>query len=345
MGSLVRESIDLISDLVCRTCDLDRRSQQAHWVRHVIEAWCDAAGMFPADYVIADTVNTDAELPPFAQFVVNFGVRYKARRISHVLHEINATYQLDADAFVPPLDFDLVDELKRQVGDCLRSLYEFETEQFLQRLPVARIRQLFCSPETGPRPPPGQFASLRRAELTELFTEIGTTCGLVGISGDLDEILSSPLVMSLHPKLREAVLSGYLGWPYSDIVLLPAINALGLNGNALEEVLVDRISPNDAKSVCIGPDCAPLRGETAIGFGGFLDRASRQNDYLWGRVHAIDRLIDIVASTLDPAVVGALPDFAAFKKSAFEAMLVQEADRLTDIPEVVAAVVAAVAKL
>lgn len=345
MGSLVREAIELISDLVCRTCDLDRRSQHARWVRDVIESWCEAAGMFPGDYVIPDTVTVNAELPPFAQFVVNFGVRYKARRIAHVLNEINATYQLDAEAFSPPLNFDLVDELKRQVGNSLRGLYVFETPQFLQKLPAATIRDLFCPAESGPRPHPVQFVRLRRTELTDLFATIGTICGLAGISGDLDELLSSPLVMSLHPKLREAVLSGYLGWPYSDIVLLPAINALGFNGNALEEVLIDRISPKDARSVCIGPDCAPLRGEAAIGFGGFLDRASRQNDYLWGRIHAIDRLIDIVASTFDPSGDAGLPDFAAFKKSALECMLLQEGDRLADIPDVVDAVRSAVAKL
>jgi len=345
MGSLVREAIELISDLLCRTCDLDRRSQHAHWVRYVIEAWCEAAGMFPGDYVIPDTVKVDAELPPFAQFVVNFGVRYKARRIAHVLHEINATYQLDAGAFSPPLNFDLVDELKRQVGNSLRSLYVFETPQFLQKLPAATIRQLFCPPESGPRPHPIQFVSLRGTELTDLFASIGTVCGLAGISGDLDDIMSSPLVMSLHPKLREAVLSGYLGWPYSDIVLLPAINALGLNGNTFEEVLVDRISPKDARSICIDPDCAPLRGEAAIGFGGFLDRASRQNDYLWGRIHAIDRLIDIVASTVDTDGDANLLDIAAFKKLAFERMLVDEGDRLADVADIVEAVRSAVAKL
>lgn len=140
-------------------------------------------------------------------------------------------------------------------------------------------------------------------------------------------------------------MAGYLGWPYWDVVVLPTMNALGLASNAFEEVLIDRISPNDATSICLENGCGHLQGETVIGFGGFLSRSARENDYLWGRIHAVDRLIDIVASTLDSAQVHSLPDFPAFKKRAFEMILRQEADRLSSIPDVVADLRDAVGKL
>lgn len=345
MRSLLLESIEVISDLIIHICGLEPRSQQAQWIRRVIEVWCDMEGMFPTDYHIPDTVNVDTDLPAFARFIVNFGVRYKARRISSIIQEINTIYQIPAEEFDPPVDYDQIDELKRQISDLLRALYTFEDPEFRLKLPVIGIRQIFCADETGPRPGPAQFAQLRHAELTEIIGQIGQVCGLIGINDDLDELLSSPQVTSLHPKVRRIVLSAYLGWPYGDVVMLPTINALGLNINSFEEVLIDRISPQDATSVCIEAGCGPLRGEKAIGFGGFLDRSARENDYLWGRIHAIERLIDIVASTVDPLIVSVMPNYPAFKKRAFEAMLRDEADRLTNIPEVVAAVREAIDKL
>jgi hypothetical protein len=91
--------------------------------------------------------------------------------------------------------------------------------------------------------------------------------------------------------------------------------------------------------------CGQLQGLSAIGFGGFLSRSARENDYLWGRIHAIERLIDIVASTIDPQQLETPPDYAAFKKRAFAAMLRQEEERLPNIPDVVSAVRAAIDRL
>jgi hypothetical protein len=41
-----------------------------------------------------------------------------------------------------------------------------------------------------------------------------------------------------------------------------------------------------------------LKGIQFNSFGAFFSRAYRENDYLWGRLHGADRLIDIVISTL-----------------------------------------------
>jgi len=345
MRSLVLEGADVIAGLVARVCGVDPQSRQGQWTRHVIEAWCEREGMFPPDYHIPQTVAADAELPPFGQFIVNFGIRYKVRRISYVIQAINSLYQLGGEDPAGPIDFAAVDELKRRVNDCLRRLYVADDPAFLLQLPAAAIRRLFCPQASGLLPPPALHAQRHHQALCGLIAKIGETCGLVGRNDELDEILSSPLITVLAPKLRRIVLTGYLGWPYWDVVVLPAMNALGIESSAFEEVLVDRISPSDAKTLCIEGGCGDLRGVSALGFGGFLSREARENDYLWGRIHAIDRLIDIIASTIDPALVDPLPDFAAFRKRAFAAMLDEEAPRLTAIPEVVAMVRAAIGQL
>ena len=60
------------------------------------------------------------------------------------------------------------------------------------------------------------------------------------------------------------------------------------------EILVDRISPQDARSLAGFDGVSSLKGVGFGHFAGFLSRGYRENDYLLGRLHALDRLIDIV---------------------------------------------------
>src|SRR3546814_17382383 len=78
--------------LVSRKGGYPHASQSALWVRRVIESWCADEGMFPEDYTIPDSVAIDADLPPSSRFIVNFGVKYKMRRLTFVIQDINSLY-------------------------------------------------------------------------------------------------------------------------------------------------------------------------------------------------------------------------------------------------------------
>lgn len=345
MRSLVLESADVISDLVSRVCGYDRRSQQAQWVRNVVEAWCDAQCMFPENYSIPANVRSDQELPAFGQFIVNFGVKYKIRRISMILQHVNIVYRMVYEEGGENPGEGAVDQVKRAVSECLKPLLALSDPAFLAKFEAGPIRALFCVPKEAPMPDAARYARNNIADITQVIAAIGEVCGLVGTNEELDAVLGSPLMAAMNPACRRTILNGYLGWPYWDVVMLPVMNALGLDSNAFEEVLVDRISPNDARTVCTDDGCGELHGEAVIGFGGFLSQGARENDYLWGRIHGIDRLIDLVASAIDPLQGDEFPDIGALKKRAFEAMLQQETDRLSTIPKVLEAVSAAVSKL
>ena len=69
-----------------------------------------------------------------------------------------------------------------------------------------------------------------------------------------------------------------------------------------DPIKVDRISPDDAVAIREGGTTATLKGIQFNSFGAFFSRAYRENDYLWGRLHGADRLIDIVVSTLPEGV-------------------------------------------
>ena len=80
-----------------------------------------------------------------------------------------------------------------------------------------------------------------------------------------------------------------------------------------------------------GGAAATLKGIEFNNFGAFFSRSYRENDYLWGRLHGIDRLVDIVLSSMPGAVSAEQSEVIALKKKAFEAVLEAEALRLTRI--------------
>ncbi|MEY4838932.1 MAG: hypothetical protein RLZZ475_2791, partial [Pseudomonadota bacterium] len=123
------------------------------------------------------------------------------------------------------------------------------------------------------------------------------------------------------PKgLKRRMLLTYLGFPFYDVATLPLTRREGLD--EYNPVRIDRISPDDARSIREGGTAATLRGIEFYNFGAFFSRHYRENDYLWGRLHGAERMIDLVAST----VGGSIPEarIRAAKRAVFMAVLEEE---------------------
>jgi hypothetical protein len=71
-----------------------------------------------------------------------------------------------------------------------------------------------------------------------------------------------------------------------------------------------------------------LKGIEFNSFGAFFSRAYRENDYLWGRLHGVDRLVDILVSALPARAELPAGRVLELKKNAFNAILDQEEQRL-----------------
>jgi patatin-related protein len=147
----------------------------------------------------------------------------------------------------------------------------------------------------------------------------------------LDAALAAAFAKCPKAQRRPLLLS-YLGFPYFDIATLPMLQGEGLD--EFNPIRVDRISPDDATALRTGGAAATLKGIELNSFGAFFSRKYRENDYLWGRLHGADRLIDIVCSTLPNPSPQA--DLAAVKGKIFKAILEEEASRLTNIPDLIA---------
>jgi len=126
--------------------------------------------------------------------------------------------------------------------------------------------------------------------------------------------------------LRRRMLLAYLGFPFYDTVTLPLLRGEGLT--EFDPVKVDRISPDDCSSIRAGGTQATLRGVEFYNFGAFFSRAYRENDYLWGRLHGAERMIDLVASTLPDNAGLAADTLSMLKRDAFLAILDEEEGRL-----------------
>jgi hypothetical protein len=105
----------------------------------------------------------------------------------------------------------------------------------------------------------------------------------------------------------------------------------------LNEILIDRISPQDAHTLKGFDGLESLRGIGFSHFAAFLSRAYRENDYLLGRLHALDRLLDIVCDAAGLDGKADRIDILALKKRGFSLILDVEEKYLTDSRELIAA--------
>lgn len=164
----------------------------------------------------------------------------------------------------------------------------------------------------------------------EALDALAAARNLRAIDDMTDDRIAEALA-ALPREQRRPMLLAYLGFPYYDISTLPLLQGEGLD--EYEPVKVDRISPDDATAIREGGAEATLKGIQFNSFGAFFSRAYRENDYLWGRLHGADRLIDILLSSLPAGRTLQPGEAASLKRAAFLAILDEEEERLTAVPE------------
>ncbi|MET1756010.1 patatin-like protein [Novosphingobium sp. RD2P27] len=155
--------------------------------------------------------------------------------------------------------------------------------------------------------------------------------GLPALDAKVDAMIAAALG-EMSPASRRRLLLAYLGFPFYDTVTLPLLRGEGTN--EFDPAKVDRISPDDCHAI---PSHGSLRGTEFYNFGAFFSRAYREHDYLWGRLHGAQRLIDLVASAVEDRQIG-VEELDQFKREAFLAILDEEESRLTNDPALIAGI-------
>ncbi len=179
------------------------------------------------------------------------------------------------------------------------------------------------------------FADLRDAirDMTDdagpILDRLAERMQLKALDQATDALLSDGF-SALSKDQRRPMLLAHIGFPFFDIATLPLLQGEGMD--EFDPIRVDRISPDDATTIRAGGAEATLKGIQFNSFGAFFSRAYRENDYLWGRLHGADRLVDIVLSALPVDDRLAEARVAEIKRSAFHAILDEEEGRLKAIP-------------
>ncbi len=344
MRTLIMEGVDFLVAMLCHICGAPPDSPHGIWLQHAIEAWAHHNGVLCQSYHVPDDARTTIDMPTFAQFIIAFGVDYKKRRINFVLHELNALYSRLEQPGYCTTDAAMLDAIKADIHACLDQLSEQERFTFLDDETTAAVRRMFGTPETG-HPDLATWLDAHNTAISQVIARLGDASQIASANADMDQVLTSPRMAAIGAACRRDMLTGYLGYFYWDILLRPVISALSLRAGPIEEILIDRISPDDSTALKRDDGRPVLMGGSVAGFGGFLSRTTRENDFLWGRMHAVDRLIDIVARAADPYHPLPAGLLAGLKKRGFMAVLNAERAHLKTAADLISSLDTQVSRL
>ncbi len=309
-------------------------SPMANAVAATIHAWAQRNGIV---YETTDTPSLHGEgaggstLKPWAAYLLKFDLDYRKRRLNFLIEGQNQLYRLQGEGRYQGLTAAAVNRLKRDFYSCLDSLRQRQDWRRFSLETHALATDIFPAP---PSPSDARnlqasadiFAASHDEQLTRLIDRLAHEINLTTSTRDVDLLLAAMDTSEWPPAARRDVLVNYLGFPYWDLLTFPV--AMTREPGEFREILVDRISPLDARTLS-GLPGATLKGTGFANFAGFLSRAYRENDYLLGRLHAIDRLIDIICDAAGISFTSDRIDIPAFKKKAFAAVLDREARHLT----------------
>jgi patatin-related protein len=338
----MRPAIDAeVEALFGRTFFLDRPTagRLAAWRRRSQTAAAEKSGFSYAPYAhlkIAGVVETIAELlhaaggEPGPQRWAKIRDRIEGALLARGYDEAKPSDVSSAASIDFLRTFDIGFRTRR-LRLLARRLVELEGE--LDEAALLPVRQAIYESLAAylERKRPEQHKHLRakvralRGDASGLLDELSVSLALTRVDAETDERMAEALA-GLPRGPRRTLLLHYLGFPYVDLATLPLLQGAGID--EFDPVKIDRIAPDDCTAIRPGGAEATLKGIQFSNFGAFFSRAYRENDYLWGRLHGAERMIDIVVSALPgearlgPGVV------AAAKRRAFCAILDEEEPRL-----------------
>src|SRR6516165_5374576 len=338
-----------ITRLIVQLCDVPERSPLAHGIGAVIEAWATRHGFDYNPMVWEGPLPEEAKSLPiarFAEFLLDFDVKYRERRLNFLIEGQNRLYELVDDDAYRGLEPGVIDVLK---GAFYVKLEDIRSRQsapnigpatqelartiFAEGPSIAEIKDL----ETYAN----GFVDLHGGAIDQLLRELAAALDLDGATRDLDRLIADLDPKEWHHEARRHVLVNYLGFPFWDVLTFPMM--VGRESGELNQILIDRISPEDVRSLKDFAGLASVKGSRFGRFAAFLSRAYRENDYLLGRLHALDRLIDIVCDSAGRACEDL--DIVALKKRGFLQIIAAEEPHLAESGALIRALRAKIAEM
>jgi patatin-related protein len=327
-ASYVRLRVGLVLEgyaaLISRFLGYPASSYPARFVENVVRDWAEDTGV---------TKNALASLLAQVQFLQDTDLSFHQRRLRFIIAAFSWWYG-DLGKQARPTRADL-DTAKETLYQHLTGLEDMIGA--LGATPQARAALLRTFPpdevKAAARDQKTDYAKRHRADLDGLRKLLGgaVTTHVARIEPALYRDLAE-MSAEWPADMRADLFARYFGFPFWDIVVNPIQALAGVDERDHVEVL--RISPLDARHLGTeGP--GKLKGIGLHHFAAFFKRSWRENDYLWGRLDAAERLVGLLLD--DPTTPG-LDAPAAECRPLFDAILKEEAMALTSVPEVISEV-------
>ncbi|HXW41727.1 MAG TPA: patatin-like protein [Xanthobacteraceae bacterium] len=322
----------------------------ARAIEEIVNAWAIDRGIVYAK-AESEALKHEApalpRLPLWIEFFLAFDVDYRKRRLHFLIEGQNRLYRLLDEGRFPGLDPAVVDRLKREFYLRLDALQRCDETKFFSARVHSLVEKLFANPPAAAEARDlaayaRRFVASDSAKtIDQLVETLGKEIDLNATTRDLDELLASLDPAEWHPEARREVLVNYLGFPFWDVLTFSVTTGRGTG--ELREILVDRISPEEARTLQGFSGTRSLKGVGLNNFAAFFSRRYRENDYLLGRLHAVERLIDIVCDSAGIDAHKSGIDVVALKRRAFERILNAEQGHLVHSRDLIAALRHAVA--
>ncbi|MDP4918208.1 MAG: patatin-like protein [Haliea sp.] len=284
-----------------------------------LQAWARMERIRP----LGETSNSSRqqEAAPWVLFLRNYDIRHRLRRIMLLIRRVNELYTDPSTVSLPDYREHL-DQLKLRLYAHVETLREHMDWRGGHLL----------------RPGTECLEDHLNAFLVRVRERLNLT--------EFDNLLETDLAAWCHRAkalhLMREVLTTYLGFAHYDVLTFPMSQSREMD--TLEQIKVDRIAVDDANTLRQGGARDILKGVQFGNFGAFFSRRFRENDYLWGRLTAAERLVDIVGSAAPEAVATGL-DLQDIKRRLFLSILRAEAPHLTGISGLIAELEASARKI
>lgn len=318
----VASVLDRITNIVADLSGSVNHPSDRLALSRTVETWANESGIFPVRWALHAAGGTEpSKEDAWVRFLREFDISFRIRRLRFVIRRLNELYQnieTDGDGGAA----EALDDFKTSLYRCLERIHS-ETTARLRTPETKRLCRLIY--DDGIAEP---------HEIDAFTAHIAPEINLVGLDKDVDAHFITMAETGLPDEVRSELLQAYVGFPFFDVLTLPLNKWQDLDD--VDTVLVDRISPEDARAIREGGAPATLMGRDLGYFAAFFSRRARENDYLWGRLHAADRLVDIVASSAPGAIAKSGLDLDQLKARLFRAILKAERAHLEHVPELFA---------
>ncbi|MGZ3330191.1 MAG: patatin-like protein, partial [Xanthobacteraceae bacterium] len=243
------------AELIVKLRGVPAQSPLSRVVAEIIDAWAVRKGIV---YARADSealefeAQTAGRLPPWVGYLLAFDVKYRERRLQFLIEGQNRLYQLLGQEHFAGFDPIVIDRLKREFYVRLDGLRRRESAAFYSRELRAMVAEIFPAAPSSAEVKhlvayASQFVEEHADKLDKVIEQLATEIDLDAKTRELDDLLASLEPAKWHPEARREVLINYLGFPFWDVLTFPIMSARPFG--ELNEILIDRISPQDARAL------------------------------------------------------------------------------------------------